>query len=368
MRTIQTRPGRSKWPQNRHVVWLLLLSCAGLGCRRPELARQVPSALVDRLEEPVRVSYRCGSLGDFVGFVRQSAGVPVVLDAESVREKGVSLKTPLPFEAGGISMKSFLTLALEQLDLEWRIRDNSLVIMSRSEAERQRAGTLGPEVVEVDAGWRKRILSELRRPATIDFTESTLREVLDALGKLTRENIVLDLPALQEEGISPDTPVNIRVSGISMRSILSLILESIDLTWLVRHEVVYLTGQARVAKERITDAGPVLLPADPAKTRSLLAKLRRPITVDFRRAPLGDVADFFARQTGENILWDVPALNEPGPSPDTPITFKASGVPVGRALRLLLKQADLAWTVRHEVIVLIPIEEANPVAVDGDGQ
>lgn len=75
----------------------------------------------------------------------------------------------------------------------------------------------------------------------VRVVEQRLGEVIERIGQEFRINIRVDRSALEEAGASPDTPVTLQVRGISLRSVLDLILAELDLAWVVRDEVLLVT-------------------------------------------------------------------------------------------------------------------------------
>ena len=71
-----------------------------------------------------------------------------------------------------------------------------------------------------------------------------LNDVLHQLAKLAAINLHLDPKGLAEEGISPDTPVNIDLSQeVSLKSALKLILEPLHLSYVIKDEVLKITSE-----------------------------------------------------------------------------------------------------------------------------
>ncbi|MBN2476163.1 MAG: general secretion pathway protein GspD [Pirellulales bacterium] len=88
------------------------------------------------------------------------------------------------------------------------------------------------------------IEQKLRHPVSLDFREEPLANVLDYLAKVTEVNMHLDPQALAEYGISADVPVTISVRDeIMLKSALNLILEPLQLTYVVKDEVLKVTSE-----------------------------------------------------------------------------------------------------------------------------
>jgi general secretion pathway protein D len=100
---------------------------------------------------------------------------------------------------------------------------------------------------------RKRMLGDLRKlspqemeiqkalskPVDVKFEGQTLSQVMDTLSKMTGVNIHLNPNALHSEGITSDTPVSLNLTQpVSLKSALTLILEPMQLGYVVRNEVL----------------------------------------------------------------------------------------------------------------------------------
>ncbi|WP_417388085.1 hypothetical protein [Gimesia sp.] len=113
----------------------------------------------------------------------------------------------------------------------------------------------------------------LQQPISLTMEEMPLSEVLREISRRSGINLFLDSFGLEEVGLTPRTPVTIEVKGIKSKSVLNLLLEPLDLAYVMRDEVVVITSRTRslgkpyVASYPVADlavpiplAGPV--PAD----------------------------------------------------------------------------------------------------------
>src|SRR5262245_6608596 len=86
-----------------------------------------------------------------------------------------------------------------------------------------------------------RIESELSKEASVDFVEQPLKDVMLMLAENHNIPIVLSQKKLEEASVSPDTPITKTLRGIQLRSVLRLILKDLELTYVVRDEVLQIT-------------------------------------------------------------------------------------------------------------------------------
>ena len=117
------------------------------------------------------------------------------------------------------------------------------------QARRSTADAKGPQAdwqpipVSSDAelAAHARIEQALNSMATVEFLETPLSEVARYLQDTHQIPVILDKRALDDVGMGSDTPVTISIHGISVRSALNLMLKELDLTYVVRDEVLIIT-------------------------------------------------------------------------------------------------------------------------------
>jgi type II secretory pathway component GspD/PulD (secretin)/tetratricopeptide (TPR) repeat protein len=87
----------------------------------------------------------------------------------------------------------------------------------------------------------REIEHRLSAMVTLNFTDTPLKSVIDDLRAWQGINIYVDTNALEEDGISLDKPVTIKLEQIPMKSALNLLLHTAHLTWTVRDDVLQIT-------------------------------------------------------------------------------------------------------------------------------
>lgn len=90
---------------------------------------------------------------------------------------------------------------------------------------------------------RERIERALSQPGSISCVDKPLSALVDDLSQQMGINMVLAKTPLEEAAIPVDTPITARVSGVSYRAILRLILKEQKLNWVIRDEVLLVTTQ-----------------------------------------------------------------------------------------------------------------------------
>ena len=127
-----------------------------------------------------------------------------------------------------------------------------------------RAG-LSPTTLAASAA-RKRIELALSQETTFDYLDQPLSEVVEDVGFSHKIPIVLDKKALDDFGIDTSTPITINIKGVSLRSAFRLMLDQLDLTYLIRDEVLMITTLEEAQTSQQVRLYPVsdLLPQDKA--------------------------------------------------------------------------------------------------------
>lgn len=78
-----------------------------------------------------------------------------------------------------------------------------------------------------------------------DFPDVPLSEVLQYFQTQHGINIYLDTQALEQEGLTADEPINVSLSGISLKSALNIVLNPLGLDYVIDNEVLKITSQAK---------------------------------------------------------------------------------------------------------------------------
>ncbi|MGO9112481.1 MAG: hypothetical protein ACLP9L_24890 [Thermoguttaceae bacterium] len=98
-------------------------------------------------------------------------------------------------------------------------------------------------------GGEKAILKALKQKASLDFVKTPLKDALDFLSKKHLIPIRIDSPALKEAGLDDGTPVTCKLSGIPLRSALEIILDDLQLKWVIHHDVLIITSPTKAESD-----------------------------------------------------------------------------------------------------------------------
>ena len=113
----------------------------------------------------------------------------------------------------------------------------------------------------------QKIYAVLDEPVSrFEFTETPLRDVIVQIRDAQGIPVELDVKALEDAGIDLDTPITQNLSGISLRSALRLLLGNIDLTYLIKDEVLLITTKEKAQENLVVKVYPVadlVMPINP---------------------------------------------------------------------------------------------------------
>jgi hypothetical protein len=90
--------------------------------------------------------------------------------------------------------------------------------------------------------------NKLAKLITAEYFETPLRECLDAISERLQVQFYIKTRALEDEAISPDTPVTISLHDVPAEMVLDLVLESLDLAYSLRHGVIIISTPSEQEK------------------------------------------------------------------------------------------------------------------------
>ncbi len=100
-----------------------------------------------------------------------------------------------------------------------------------------------------DSPSERKIREALNQAAQIDFVKTPLKDVVASLKELHHIEIQLDLPALKEAGVDESEPVTKHLKGISLRSALRMMLDDLQLKYVIHNEVLLFTSPTKAESD-----------------------------------------------------------------------------------------------------------------------
>lgn len=156
--------------------------------------------------------------------------VPIKLDEEALKLKGIDTKVTIPCTmAGRVTLRSALNLLLRPDGLTVKPEGDGLLITVGEIGDPSAAQKACSEHINVDV---------LDKPLDFDIKDMSLAELAKHFENLTRENFVLDPAARRSKAIDPDAKISGSSKGVPLREGLLKLLDPMKLTFVVRDEVV----------------------------------------------------------------------------------------------------------------------------------
>lgn len=106
-------------------------------------------------------------------------------------------------------------------------------------------------------GIEAQIEAGLAQKCDVEFSETPLSAAIQSLADQGHIKFWLDHRALTDAGIGTDTPVTRSVNGVTIRAALKLLLNELDLTYVIRSEVLAITSKTEAESMLTTKVYPV---------------------------------------------------------------------------------------------------------------
>ncbi len=125
----------------------------------------------------------------------------------------------------------------------------------------------------------ERIRAALGDETSNAFHETPLQEAIQIISKNHNIPIVVDGRALEEIGLTPDTPVNLDLKNVTLRAFLRLMLRELDLTYMIKDQVIQITTIEAAEQNLVTQM--YRLPENLVKnSREVLTALQSAVVPD----------------------------------------------------------------------------------------
>ena len=98
----------------------------------------------------------------------------------------------------------------------------------------------------------QRIQAALEQRIDVDFDDVALSDVMGHIATTQGINVVLDEVGLTEVGLTSKSLINLRVNDVRLSTVLDLLLEPLNLGYVVQDEVLKITSRERLAGPMIT--------------------------------------------------------------------------------------------------------------------
>lgn len=299
----------------------------------PDALALSPREKVEKaLNKVISVNFVEMPLSNVIEHLRKELNLEIQLDRKALADSAASSDTPINCNLHDITARSILRLMFRALDLTYVTEDEVLVITTSDVAAKK----LRTVVYPVD-----------------DLIGGT-----NAFGEPTSN--YASLMNVLENTINLDSWDQVGGNGSVMPLDGKLVISQRDD---IHEQIAGFLAAARQLKELPSDAA---LPApihigrsDSPATLAVRKALQQTLPLEFTETPLTDVCAFLRNQLKIEVQLDTKALEFSAIAFETPVTFKSKTASLGTALRLMLRDLDLTYITKDEVLLITTIEKAG---------
>ena len=192
------------------------------------------------------------TLQDFPAKLSGIIGVPVWLDERAVKFAKLDPSTEsIEVDGPEVPLATLLYRFLHPLGLKAVVRNEGIVITA-DKVELARKGVGVSQWVNVNEEAAKRIEMALEQVTPIDFNEMALNDAMATLGEQQGIQIFVDVKALEEIGLTADSPVTVSPADTKLRTVLEAVLSDLGLTLTIQREVLKVTTQDAAEAKLLT--------------------------------------------------------------------------------------------------------------------
>jgi hypothetical protein len=166
-------------------------------------------------------------LRNVIDHLRDLSEANIYVDQQALKKAEVAFDAPVNMQLKDVSVATVLELIVDGLSdaLGVRYEDGIAIIGTRSGPALAQRFPWGNDGSLPSQQTEKRLASS---PATYEFIETPLSEVLGFVSDAVQVKVHLNRRALGERDISADAPVSISLKDVKHRTALRLILDSVD--------------------------------------------------------------------------------------------------------------------------------------------
>lgn len=271
------------------------------------------------LSEPASLNAQGLPLRDVVRQLSYHHNVPVVLDYDALRAEGKTGGEPVNLVVSGASLRGLLQLVVRQVGVSYAIREDSIVITTIEALETDESQLVGKVY--------------LLRPPLLDslsLTEDTLADLITCT--------IAPQCWAQVGG-----PGELRVMPGALA-----VIQTPD----IHDEIQFLLSQLENWQESSDSTSPIYLSSWDYQYRHINETLKRTGDVQFREAPLDEVCRHLSNEYEIPIVIDHQCFDEIGHRVDMPVTLNLRGVRLRTALREMLDQVQVPYSLLDGVITI----------------
>ncbi|MCE5276821.1 MAG: hypothetical protein ABFD92_08590 [Planctomycetaceae bacterium] len=311
-------------------------------------------------------------LVDAIEFFRSTAGVNVFVDWRALKKAGATGDTLITLQRRDTTVAAGLSMTLAEAaagKLAYGVSGGVVVVTSA-----ELLGRLSQDLQHRPRPQGKADTAAVRALTALvpsmNLPEARLGTLMEFFRKTSAANLYVDWRGLKKAGITPDTPVNIKLENVPVRVAMVLALSAAAPAGTATYDIA--AGVVIVSSSEAAAAIASRLRAGPergatAADRAVVEKLGADFPeFNFNKTELQAVMIFLRESAGANIFMDWRALRRMDISRTSPVTLELRNVPNRIALRLALVEAAppgaIDYAVRDGLIYIAPPEVLQKLA------
>ncbi len=201
-------------------------------------------------------------------------GIKVQVDWKALAAVGIERSAPVAVSVEKTTWRQVLDVILSRAlvrgnALAWRIKGETVLVSTQKQILEMRAGTARAVKMAQGKG-RPKADSGAKVMRSVDFTDVPLKDVLEFFQTVINANFHINWKALEQAGVSPDTPITLKLKRISAGRAMDIAFDEVNATrekldriyWIVDRGVVLVsTGSDfdRTMITRVIDVGTSLM-------------------------------------------------------------------------------------------------------------
>lgn len=283
-------------------------------------------------------------LNEVITYMQEDLGINIQLDTVALDEVSIADDSPATIQLSGTSLRSAMRIMLRDLELTYIIRDEVLLITT-------------PEVAENNLELKAYQVGDLILPGSIDSNKKTTAIQTSFLYSDSEPLIDLIPIAVQQESWD-------EVGGRGSIKSYNKDVLMINQTRVVHEEVEFLLKALRnipvLSKQQPGKVYPAqTITGQYKQVQKIKKALAKKTSLEFIDMPLHEVVTYMKTDLGINIKLDEVALDEVSIATDSPVTIQLSNVTLKSALRIMLRDLELSYIIRDEVLLITTPEVAE---------
>lgn len=310
-----------------------------------------PEATIRRaLETRVRANFTESPLNNVCETIEKQLDIPVILDRRALADEGLDPETPVSCSIHNVRMRAMLDLAFMEIDLEWIIHREVLLITTTAAAQEY----LTARVYDV---------------ADLMAVPESNMPVFDSLIELITTGIS---PGNWSEGsngcITQFEENGIQVIAFSqtfhfheeIKSLLAALRAHIPKDKCKKDNA---NGQRKPMVSDTSDTGKSKSKTILSEEDTIRRALRKKIELNFNEASITEVVEKLGALLQIEIQLFKRSLADEGIDLETPISFRVSGITAASAMDLMLRDLDLTYTVKDNYLLILTNDAESEIAI-----